>query len=229
MLRFFNEAAIDVAVEEIHVTLYRIASESRIANALISAAKNGKKVQVFVELKARFDEANNIRWSKKMKEAGVKVVYSIPKLKVHAKVALVKKIVNKEDVYIGLLATGNMNETTAKFYTDHVLFTAHNEMLLEMASLFEFLNKRIKPGKEDNLQFNHLLVAQFNLQAKFIALIDREIEHAKQGLETGIIIKLNNLEEQVLISKLYEASNAGVKVQLIVRSICCLVPGVAGF
>jgi polyphosphate kinase len=228
VLRFFNEAAIDEDVAEIYVTLYRIASDSKIANALISAAKNGKKVQVFVELKARFDEANNISWAKKMKEAGVKVIYSIPKLKVHAKIALVKKKMRKEQLYFGLLSTGNMNESTARFYTDHILMTAHTEILQEMEKLFLFLANRKKPEKEDFISFKHLLVAQFNLQHQFLTLIDREIENAKRGLEARIAIKLNNLEEQVLIRKLYEASNAGVQVQLIVRSICCLVPGVAG-
>ncbi len=228
VLRFFSEAAIDRHVEEIYVTLYRIAADSKIAHALISAAKNGKKVLVFVELKARFDEANNIRWAKKLKEAGVSVIYSIPKLKVHAKIALVKRKINKSITAVGLLATGNLNESTARFYTDHVLLTAHRKMLREMELLFLFLTGRKKPGSEDYLPFNHLLVAQFNLQQKFLQLIDREIINAKQGLPAGIIIKLNNLEEQVLISKLYEASGAGVKIQLIVRSICCLIPGIDG-
>ena len=225
VLRFFNEAAIDDNTEEIYVTMYRIAENSRIANALISAAKNGKKIFVFDELKARFDEENNIRWAKKMKAAGVKVIYSIPTLKVHAKIALIKK---KNKKNIGLLATGNMNETTAKLYTDHELFTAHAGILNEMENLFLFLNERKIPGKKDILQFDHLLVAQFNLQEKFIALIDREIENAGKGLPASIWIKLNNLEEQTLITKLYEASKAGVKIKMIVRSICCLIPGVKG-
>jgi polyphosphate kinase len=226
VLRFFNEAAIDADVEEIYVTLYRIASDSRIANALISAAKNGKKVTVFVELKARFDEANNIRWAKKMKAAGVKIIYSIPSLKVHAKVALVKRKKGERVSYFGLLATGNLNENTARFYTDHVLLTTHHEMLRETELLFIFLAATKNAGTSDFIQFNHLLVAQFNLQKCFLDLIDREILYAKQGLPAGIIIKLNNLEEKVLINKLYEASCAGVKISLIVRTICCLIPGV---
>ena len=225
VLRFFNEAAIDENTDEIYVTLYRIAENSMIAHALISAAKNRKKVFVFDELKARFDEANNLRWAKKMKEAGVKVIYSIPALKVHAKIALIKK---KDGKHIALLATGNMNEATAKLYVDHELFTAHEGIINEMEQLFLFLNKRKTPGKEDVLQFDHLLVAQFNLQQKFLELIDKEIENAKQGLPALIHIKLNNLEEQVLINKLYEASNAGVQIKLIVRSICCLIPDVKG-
>jgi polyphosphate kinase len=228
VLRFFNEAAIDKDVEEIYVALYRIAGDSRIANALISAARNGKTVTVFVELKARFDEANNIRWSKRMKEAGVKIIYSIPGLKVHAKVALVKKKKDKRTKYFGLLATGNFNESTARFYTDHILMTANKEMLRELELLFIYLAKRKKPDtdNDNDIQFKHLLVAQFNLQQRFLELIDREIGHAAQGLKAVITIKLNNLEEQVLIDKLYQASNAGVKINLLVRSICRLIPGI---
>ncbi len=228
VLRFFNEAAIDESVEEIAVTLYRVASDSRIVNALISAAKNGKKVSVFVELKARFDEANNLKWSKKMKAAGIKIIYSIPTLKVHAKIALIKMRSNDKVKYFGLLATGNLNESTAKLYTDHILLTSNSALLQEMEMLFHFLSKREKPTKERFIPFNFLLVAQFNLQQRFLDLIDNEIEHVKAGKPGKIIIKLNNLEEKILISKLYEASAAGVKITLIVRSICCLIPGVPG-
>ncbi|WP_127131426.1 polyphosphate kinase 1 [Pseudoflavitalea rhizosphaerae] len=228
VLRFFNEAALDPSVEEIYVTLYRIASDSRIATSLISAARNGKKVVVFVELKARFDEANNLRWSKKLKDAGVKIIYSIPTLKVHAKVALVKRMINNRPQHAGLLATGNLNESTARFYTDHILLTAHTGMLAELEQLFVFLSERKKPLTPGLLPFAHLLIAQFNLLDRFIHLIDREIDNARNGLPAGIIIKLNNLEEKVLISKLYEASNAGVRIQMIVRSICCLIPGIPG-
>jgi len=227
ILRFFNEAAIDTTVEEIYITLYRVASNSRIVNALISAARNGKKVFVMIELKARFDEANNIKWAKKMKSAGVQIVYSVSALKVHAKVALVKRNIDGRSNYTGLLSTGNFNETTAAFYTDHILITTNRDMLREVELLFIFLLKRKKPGPEDKIDFKHLLVAQFNLQSRFIELIDREIANAKQDLPASIMIKLNNLEERVLINKLYEASQAGVKISMIVRSICCLVPGVA--
>ncbi|RFZ90760.1 polyphosphate kinase 1 [Mucilaginibacter conchicola] len=228
VLRFFNEAALNPDVEEINVTLYRVASDSRIVNALISAAKNGKKVNVVVELKARFDEANNLKWAKKMKNAGVQIIYSVTALKVHAKIALVKTRKGDRISYTGLLATGNFNEGTAKFYTDHILFTANHKILREVELLFIFLAKREKPTKDNQIDFKNLLVAGFNLQRDFMALIDREIAFAKEGKAAGITIKLNNLEEQVLINKLYEASQAGVKVQLIVRSICCLVPGVKG-
>ncbi|MCX2479531.1 polyphosphate kinase 1 [Pedobacter sp. MC2016-15] len=229
VLRFFNEAANDIFVEEIYVTLYRVADNSRIAHALITAAKNGKKVSVMVELKARFDEANNIKWAARMKAAGVKLIYSSADMKVHAKVALVKRTVRDESHYIGLLATGNLNESTARFYTDHILMTANQDMLSELQQLFGFLRKKKKkPLLEDAINFEHLLVAQFNLQQKFLSLIDREIDNARKGLPAGMIIKMNNLEEKVLISKLYEASNAGVKIEMIVRSVCCLIPGIAG-
>ena len=223
VLRFFNEASIDSNVEEIYTTLYRVASDSKIVNALISAAINGKKVTVFVELKARFDEANNIKWGKRMKSAGIKVIYSIPGLKVHAKIALLKRKHNK---YSGLLATGNLNETTARFYTDHILLTANAELLADLEKLFGFLAYSKKSEISDTLKFNQLLVSKFNLQSKFLQLIQHEIDNAKQGLPASIIIKLNNLEEKVLISKLYEASNAGVKINLLVRSVCCLIPGI---
>ncbi|MDN5288829.1 MAG: polyphosphate kinase 1 [Mucilaginibacter sp.] len=228
ILRFFNEAAIDTDVQEISVTLYRVASDSRIVNALISAACNGKKVKVMVELKARFDEANNIKWAKQMKAAGVEIIYSDKALKVHAKIALVKRLVNDRVKYTGLLATGNLNESTAAFYTDHILMTANPQMLREMELLFIFLAKKAKTSDGYPIDFKHLLVAQFNLQHRFLELIDREIANVKQGLSAAITIKLNNLEERVLISKLYEASQAGVKISLIVRSICCIIPGVKG-
>lgn len=229
VLRFFNEAANDPRVIEIFTTLYRVADNSRIVSALITAARNKKKVVVLVELKARFDEANNIKWAKKMKAAGVKIVYSNVDLKVHAKVALIKRRNNDQVDYLGLLATGNLNELTAKFYSDHVILTAYRPMLLELEALFGFLSKHKKaPSAEDMISFQYLLVAQFNLHRGFLDLIDREIEHAKNGRSCGITIKLNNLEERTLINKLYEASCAGVNVTLIVRGICCLIPGRKG-
>jgi polyphosphate kinase len=224
ILRFFNEAATDPAVQEIYITLYRIAASSRIANALISAARNGKQVTVFVELKARFDEANNIRWAKKMKAAGVKIIYSIPGLKVHAKIALVKRKRGYQWDYAGLMATGNFNESTARFYTDHVLLTAHPGITQELELLFLYLQAREQPAKYNFLSFKHLLVAQFNLVDRFQEMIEREMEHAKAGRPAKITIKLNNLQEKDMIAHLYAASQAGVKIDLIVRSICCLVP-----
>jgi polyphosphate kinase len=228
VLAFFNQCAIDPFVTDISITLYRIAGDSLIANAMISAAKNGKLVTVFVELKARFDEANNIQWAKRMKAAGVKIIYSIPGLKVHAKVALVKRMVNDRSTYYGVFSTGNFNETTARFYTDHTLLTARKEMLREVEMLFLFLAKRRKPAVDDVFKLDCLLIAQFNLQSEFLRLIDGEIELARKGLPAAITIKMNNLEEEVLIHKLYEASDAGVKIRLIVRSICRIRPQVQG-
>lgn len=227
ILRFFNEAAINKDVEEIYTTLYRVASNSKIVKALINAAKAGKKVTVLIELKARFDEQNNLNWAKKMKAAGVKIIYTVKNIKVHAKLALIKRKGHSSS-FLGLFATGNLNEATARFYTDHILFTAFQPMLEETQRLFRFLQKKKLPARSDQLDFNHLLVAQFNLQNRFIALIDREIVNSGNGLPTGITIKLNNLEEEVLINKLYEASQAGVEIRLIVRSICRIIPGVKG-
>ena len=228
ILRFFNEAAIDPKVKEIFVTLYRVASDSHIVHALISAAKNGKKVTVFVELKARFDEANNLRWSKEMKAAGIRIINSIPGLKVHAKVALVRRYENKEWRDHSFMATGNFNESTGRFYTDHVLFTSDPAFAVELTWLFEYLQSRKQPADYMKIPFRHLLVSQFNMIKRFGELIDREIAHVRAGKPGYVLIKLNNLQEKEMISKLYEASRAGVKVELIVRSICCLAPGVPG-
>lgn len=227
VISFFESAATDDRVTEICCTLYRVAKNSRIVTALIQAAQQGKKVVVMLELKARFDEENNIKWATRLKAAGAEVIYSNVKYKVHAKIALVKRSTSSGPAYYGLLSTGNLNESTAKFYTDHVLLTAEPALTRELASLFHFMAMPNKTLADKNaLTFQQLLVAQFNLQERFIALIEQEIEFAKAGLPAAITIKLNNLEEKVLIRKLYEASNAGVQVNLIVRSICCLIPGV---
>ncbi|MFA6152390.1 MAG: polyphosphate kinase 1 [Chitinophagaceae bacterium] len=228
ILRFFNEAAIDPFVSEISVTLYRVATDSFITNALISAAKNGKKVTAFVELKARFDENNNLNWAKKMKAAGVKIIYSIPGIKVHAKLALVKRKHNFKSKYYSLVSTGNFNEQTAKFYTDHILLTKNPVITKEIDLLFAFLSARQDPKDYSFLRFPNLMVAGFNFLDKLSNLVDREIAHHQNGHKAGIIIKLNNLEDKDAIELLYKASNAGVKVELIVRGICCLIPGVKG-
>lgn len=224
ILRFFNEAAIDPAVQEIKITLYRIAAHSFIANALISAARNGKKVTVFVEVKARFDEENNLRWAERMKEAGVEIIYSLPGLKVHAKVALIiRHQADGQEKRYAYMGTGNFNENTARIYTDHGLLTCHPKLTKELGKVFDYLC-----GHKKALHFKRLLVSQFNLQAKFLELIDREIAYAANGLPASIIIKLNNLEDEKMIDKLYEAGRAGVHISLIIRGICCLVPGVKG-
>lgn len=226
--RFFNEAALDRTVDEISMTMYRISGTSKIAEALITAALNGKKVTVFVELKARFDEANNISWAKKMKQAGIRIIYSIPQMKVHAKVVLVKRKQAGVSQLIGLLGSGNFNEVTARFYTDQLLMTNHHGLLKDLDHLFRLLKRNRKSFAADALVPKHLLIAPFNLQSRFESLIDREIAHARAGRKAGIVVKINNLEDEKMILKLYEASNTGVPIQMIVRGICRLIPGVEG-
>ena len=177
ILQFFNEAAIDPKVKEINVTFYRMAEKSFIGDALISAAENGKIVKVFMELKARFDEENNLAWASKMEEAGIKIIYSIPGLKVHAKVALVKKKAKGGgSKYYGFYGTGNLNEKTARIYVDHALLTCDEQMNVELAALFHFLYKRRDPSG-----FENLLVSQFNIVDRFTEMIDREIAHHQSG------------------------------------------------
>jgi polyphosphate kinase len=222
VLRFFNEAAIDPYVREIKVTVYRIAANSFIANALISAARNGKKVTVLVEYKARFDEENNLKWAELMENAGVKIIYSVPGLKVHAKIALITRRNKQHQIKrYAYLGTGNFNEITARIYTDHGLFTANPDFVNELELIFRYLDRQ-----RDKPLIKNLLVSQFNLKERFIAMIDREINNAKNALPAHIFIKVNNIEDEIMIDKLYEASQAGVKVDMIVRSICSIRPGV---
>jgi polyphosphate kinase len=229
ILSFFNQAAIDPDVKEIYITLYRVAADSLIGNALISAARNGKKVTVFIELKARFDEANNIIWSKKMKEAGIKIIYSIPGIKVHTKVALVTKNKGDKKKSYSIISTGNFNELTARFYTDHTLLTTDETINAELLLLFHFLEWGEKPADNRVLPVKKLFVSQFNLVENFEKLIEGEIRKARKTNKGLIRIKLNNLEEPGMIDLLYKASREGVKIHLLIRSICCLVPGINGF
>jgi polyphosphate kinase len=228
VLSFFNQAAVDADVTDIYITLYRLAAESHIVNALISAAKNGKNVVVFIELKARFDEANNIKWSRIMKEAGISLQYSLPQIKVHSKIALVKKKVNGRELSYAVLSTGNFNEVTARFYTDHVLMTSNMAIINELQLLFTFLVKGRNEIGDVKIKFNELLVSQFNITAELEKRINQEIKKAKQGVAASIRIKVNNLEEPGMINLLYKAGKAGVKVELIVRSVCCIIPGIEG-
>jgi polyphosphate kinase len=227
VLSFFNQAAVDVDVTDIYITLYRVAQESHIVNALISAAKNGKKVTAFIELKARFDEANNIKWSRVMKNAGVKLIYSDPAIKVHSKIALVKKNVGGKATSYAVISTGNFNESTASFYTDHVLMTVEEVVVKDLEQLFKLMQKKNTLAQNQAVKFKSLFVSQFNLVEQFTKLIDAEIKKVKNGMPGLIRIKVNNLEEPAFIELLYKASNAGVKIDLMVRSICCLVPGIA--
>jgi polyphosphate kinase len=228
VLSFFNQAAVDINVTEIYITLYRVAEESHIINALISAAKNGKDVVVFIELKARFDEANNIKWSKVMKDAGVRIIYSIPGIKVHSKIALIRKRKGDQKQSFAILSTGNFNEITAQLYTDHVLMTSDSGITKELMQLFKFLELANVIDHNKKIKFNKLLVSQFNMVPALNKLIDKEIEKAKLGQPAKIRIKINNLEEPQMIERLYAAGKSGVKVDLLVRSICCIVPGIPG-
>jgi polyphosphate kinase len=223
ILHFFNEAAIDAAVTTIQATFYRIAEDSRIANALVSAARNGKQVDVFMEVKARFDEQNNLRWSEELEAAGARVHYSLPELKVHAKAALITRSAGGAEQRYGILATGNFNEDTATLYSDLALLTAHQEITDDLSVFFRCLFER-KPVPP----LRHLLVAPYNLQQCFLDKINREIAFAQRGKPAELLVKVNNLEDRVMIDKLYEAHRAGVRVSLHVRSICCLAPDVRG-
>ena len=228
VLSFFNQAAIDRDVEEIYITLYRVAEESHIINSLISAAKNGKKVMVFIELKARFDEANNIKWSKRMKNAGVQIIYSPQEIKVHSKTALIRKKKNGTRQSFALVGTGNFNEMTAQLYTDHLLMTTDKGVVEELLQLFKFLELRIVPDENKKIVFDTLLVSRFNMVPELEKMIEKEIKKAKNGEAAMIRIKVNNLEEPRMIELLTKAGMAGVCIHLIVRSICCLDAGIPG-
>ena len=228
VLHFFNQAAIDSNVTDIYITLYRVAAESHIVNALISASKNGKNVTAFIELKARFDEANNIKWSRVMKDAGIKIVYSDPDIKVHSKIGLVRRKKGENLHSYAILSTGNFNEITAQFYTDHVLMTADASIIKELNQLFKFLQQKKKDQLEEKLHFLNLLVSRFNLTDRFEKLVEEQIILAGKGEKAQIRIKVNNLEEPYFITLLCKAGQAGVQVRLIVRSVCCVIPGLPG-
>ena len=217
---FLYEAVHNPETREIMVTQYRVAENSAVINTLIAAAQNGKKVTVFVELKARFDEENNLATAEMLQAAGIKIIYSIPGLKVHAKVALVRRRgLNGEKIpSYAYISTGNFNEKTATLYADCGLFTCRKEIVNDLYNLFRTLQ-----GKEDP-KFTTLLVARFNLIPELNRLIDREISLADQGKGGRIILKMNALQDPAMIDRLYEASEHGVQIDLIVRGICCLIP-----
>jgi polyphosphate kinase len=220
VLRLLEEAANDPAVSQIRITLYRVAAQSSVVQLLIAAAKNGKKVTAFVELTARFDEESNIFWAEELQKAKVKVLFTIPKLKVHSKLLLISRTEGSVQRRYGYLSTGNFNERTAAIYSDHGLFTSDVRLTNEMYDVFRYLNQ-----KTSTIKSRHLLVAPFTLRSRLIECIDQEIVNAQRGEPASIILKVNSLEDRELIDKLYEASEAGVKVSVIARGICCLVPG----
>ncbi len=225
--RYFTEllrqASYDPAVRAIKINIYRVAAKSRVISSLIDAANNGKNVTVVVELKARFDEENNIRWASRLTEAGVKVLFGMPSLKIHSKLCLISRIEDGSIVRYAHIGTGNFNEKTAKIYTDFALFTKNASLATEVEKVFDFIEyPYTRP------EFEHLMVSPINARKKIYELIDNEIKNAKAGLESRILLKVNNLVDRRLINKLYEASQAGVKMDMIVRGMCSLLPGVAG-
>lgn len=225
IIRLFEEAADDPKVTHIKITHYRVARNSRIMQALMRAAKSGKQVSVVVEVKARFDEEANLNWGERLEKEGVAVHYIKDLIiKVHAKLALIRRSENKQPRLYAYLATGNFNEDTARVYTDFGLFTADPRLTNEVARVFSFLESGNRPSQP----FEHLLVGQFNLRTALEELINVEISEAKAGRPAHIILKMNSIQDLDLIKKLYEASQAGVKIKLIIRGICCLAPGVKG-
>ena len=223
LTKFLREAALDPKVTTIKITLYRLAKNSQIISSLINAAKNGKKVTVQIELQARFDEASNIFYSEQMQTEGIELIFGIKGLKVHSKVCVIERMEDEKIRRYGFISTGNFNEQTAKIYTDVTLFTSHQQILKDISNIFEFfdINYRL-------FRYKHLIVSPHYTRSRFYKLIDREIIHASEGKNAFIKLKMNSLSDFEMIDKLYAASNAGVKIQLEVRGICSLIPGVKG-
>jgi polyphosphate kinase len=223
VIKFLREAALDPEVTTIKITIYRLSKISNVARSLINAAKNGKKVLVQIELQARFDETNNITYAEQMQAAGVELIFGIPGLKVHSKICVIEKKNQGKKKRYGFISTGNFNEDTAKIYTDYTLFTSNQKILKEVNKIFNFLQVHYKLKK-----YKHLIVSPHYTNNALVKMINQEIENHKAGLPSGIRLKLNAITNFSMIEKLYEASTAGVPIQMIVRGICCLIPGVKG-
>jgi polyphosphate kinase len=223
LIRFLREAALDPKVISIKITLYRLAKNSQIVSSLINAAKNGKKVIVQIELQARFDEASNISYSEQMQTEGIQLIFGVKGLKVHSKICVIERQENEKIKMYGFISTGNFNEVTARFYTDVTLFTYNQKILKDANKIFDFfdVNYRIH-------RYKHLIVSPHYTRSRFNKLIDREITNSLAGKKATIKLKMNSLTDSKMIDKLYEASRAGVKIKLIIRGICCLIPGVKG-
>ncbi|WP_293751508.1 polyphosphate kinase 1 [uncultured Paraglaciecola sp.] len=220
---FIRQAAFDPSVKHIRLNIYRVASQSRVISSLIDAVDNGKKVTVVVELRARFDEEANIHWSKKMTDAGVQVVFGMHSLKIHSKLCVVTREEKGQLVNYAHFGTGNFNEKTAKIYTDFSLFTRNQELANEAEAVFTFIQQPYRRQK-----FQHLQVSPLNARTKIQALIRQEIQNANEGMKAEITLKINNLDDKLLIDDLYKASQAGVKIKAIIRGMCSLAPGVKG-
>jgi polyphosphate kinase len=224
VIRFLREAALDPKVQSIKITLYRLSKNSQIVSSLINAAKNGKKVTVQIELQARFDEASNISYAEQMQEEGINLIFGVKGLKVHSKICLVERLEDDEIKRYGFVSTGNFSESSAKIYTDVTLFTSDSKILKDMSKVFEFFEVNYRVHR-----YKHLIVSPHYTRSRFVKLIDREIKNASEGLPAYINLKMNSLSDYKMIDKLYEASNAGVKIKLIIRGICCLVPGLKNY
>ena len=223
LIRFLREAALDPKVKSIKITIYRLAKQSQVINSLINAVKNGKKVTVQIELQARFDETANIHYAEQLQREGVNTIFGIRGLKVHSKIGVIEREENGKTYRYGFISTGNFNESSAKIYTDYTLFTAHQEILDEINRVFKFFDTPFQV-----FQYKHLLVSPHYTKTTFLSLIDREIALAKEGKEAFLKLKMNGLTNEEMIEKLYEASQAGVKIQMIVRGVCGLLPQVQG-
>jgi len=223
IIDLLREASIDTRIKSIKMTIYRAAKHSNVINALINAARNGKFVTVYMELQARFDEEANISWTERLREEGVKVIHSIPGFKVHSKLLLIRGKENKKDLLYSMISTGNFNEDTAKVYAADCLLTCHPQICADVYNAFHQMETAYKPYK-----YKALVLAPFSMRNFFIRLIQQEIRNVREGKEAWIIIKLNNLVDEIIIRKLYKASQEGVKVKLLVRGICVLGPGVPG-
>jgi polyphosphate kinase len=222
VVRLLNEAAASPVVEEVWLTVYRVARDSSVLSALITAAQNGKRVTVFMEVQARFDEETNLHWAERLEAAGVRTLYSMQGLKVHAKIALVVSREGGERRLYSYVGTGNFNEKTARVYTDHGIFTCDPRITRDVEQVFHFLAGEVQEPRTD-----HLLVAPFTLRKTFNRLIEHEAERAGAGQPSGMTLKMNSLEDEKIVDRLYEASRARVPIDIIVRGICRLVPGVA--
>ncbi len=223
VIKFLREAAIDPNVTSIKITLYRLARQSQIVSSLINAAKNGKKVTVQIELQARFDEANNIKHAELMQLEGIKLIFGVKGLKVHSKICLIERNEGKSNRKYGFISSGNFNESTSRVYTDVTLFTSNQKILKDVEKVFEFLDVNYKVSK-----YKHIIVSPHNTRTQFCKLIDREIKNAHAGLPAYLKLKMNSLTDLTMVDKLYEANNAGVNIKLLIRGICCLIPGVKG-
>lgn len=224
IVKTLREASLDPQVKSIYITLYRLSTNSQVVNALIQASRNGKRVTVLIELQARFDEEANIRYAELLKNEGVRLIFGIPSLKVHSKICLIHRQEGNKLMRYGFISTGNLNESTARIYTDYTLFTSNQHILKEVNRVFTFFETTYKIPTH-----KHLLISPFNTSSGFKKRIAREITLAQQGKKALIRIKINNLTNYDMVKSLYEASQAGVQIRMIVRGICCLVPGVKGF